>query len=126
MDGEEGPPATDQAWQQEFEATARRLDEEKEAPREGKAIRRLGILFLVVAAIFFVPSITVVTNAIMSGQPGMVSAAIGEAWFFWGIGTVALVLGVRKVDHAARLENKEPTHLGPLAELRKATEEKNR
>ncbi len=114
------PSERDRAWQDEYQAMAKRLEENSTSVNAGRSTRNLGIVFLVVAAIFFLPPVLLLINTLIS-DPGMFPAALGQSWIFLGIATVALVLGVRKVDLAAKMDAEDPIE-SPLAQLEKAVE----
>lgn len=119
---DQGPSEKDEAWQEEYQATAKALQTGtgSERPKSRNA-RTWGILLLVVAALFFLPPLMLITNGILAGQGGLVREALAQTWLFLAVATVALVLGARKMEQAAKIDADPPKGTGPLAELEEQT-----
>lgn len=120
---DKAPTEQDRAWEAEYQATAKKLEDPhaSASANAGRNTRNLGILFLVVAGIFFLPPVLLLINTLMT-EPGLFFVALGESWLFLGVATVALVLGVRKIELAAEMDAEKPID-SPLAQLERAVEE---
>lgn len=116
----EAPSEKDEAWQEEYKATAKDLDDGADSLRPSShTARNWGIFLLVVAGLFFLPPLMLITNAIVAGQMTLVTDALAESWLFLAVALVALVLGARKMEQAAQMDSPGPKETGPLAELKK-------
>lgn len=114
----EAPSEKDEAWHEEYQATAKDLEAEPESrAADSRSARNWGILLLIVAGLFFLPPLMLMTNGIVAGQLALVTDAFAQSWLFIAVAIVALVMGARKMEQAAQMDA-GPKETGPLAELK--------
>jgi hypothetical protein len=103
------------AWEREYDSAEARIRREDRASRwtserrkRARNARLLAACFFIVAAVFLLPAAAIMTESMRHTSllllPAAVAVVLGDTWLFVAVGVVLLVMAMRKIDDAAKID----------------------